>query len=656
MSHSKCFRCGALTDSVLPAPLCVTCHGREDETQRPQAARTNAPTAGFAPPPTDADTLSNPADPFGVLPAGGYRYGRLLGQGGMGCVYQAVRVATGQTVAVKKLRAERYFPGLIQRFVQEAQILGKVDHPNVVRLHDFVPTAGDPLLVMEFVDGPSLADRLIDGRPLSADLSARLIADAARGVQAVHAAGIIHRDLKPGNLLLTRDDRVKVTDFGLGKLAEADDGLTVVGGPVGGTPGYSAPEQVAESGASDARTDVWGLGACLYTALTARPPFLTGRANLTRVLSDPLAPPRTVNPAVPPVLDAIVCKCLERDPANRYQTAAALADDLDRYRRGDSTEAQPLPLRVRAWRRLRQVPRATAAAWAMTAAAVAVIAVLLAAGSAPAADKPVDVKAKLEEQFRAGRAVTLVPEKGLPRWSQWVEGGGVIRTSRTGDDTTEIETTARGLLKLIDPPGPSYRVKLEVRQLSAQNWDGAGVGFFVAHQTTPGPAGDVFDSAVVVQLNDLDPAASALGHQTPQPFYATQLGLYQHRRGVPRAPTHRKIHDPAVTFLAHPTWPGRWRRLEAVVAPTHLLVLWHGDCDEPAAPLPVVNKTAADLTQGWVSRRDSAAAYRKLGHLTHPDPQLVPPAWSAEGGFGLVCTGAAVTVRNVTVTPIVPDP
>ncbi|MEO2091149.1 MAG: serine/threonine-protein kinase, partial [Gemmataceae bacterium] len=451
MSHSRCFRCGVLTDSVLPAPLCVTCHGREDETQRPQAASTNTPTAAFAPPTTDAVTQTNPADPFGVLPAGGYRYGRLLGQGGMGCVYQAVRGSTGQTVAIKKLRAERYFPGLIQRFVLEARILSRLDHPNVVRLLDFVPAAGDPHIVMEFVDGQSLADRVVDGRPLAADTAARLIADAARGVQAVHDAGVIHRDLKPGNLLVTADGRVKVTDFGLGKLTEADDGLTVVGGPVGGTPGYSAPEQVAESGASDARTDVWGLGACLYAALTGRPPFLVGRANLTRVLSDPLVPPRAFNRHVPPVLDAIVCKCLERDPHLRYQSAADLADDLDRYRRGESTVARPLPWTARAWRRARAVPRATAAAWAMTAVAVTVAVAL--AGFAPARGeaglpkKPDRPLAELPGVLREDRPFTLVPPRGRPVTTEWLfgevpialrEDGSEVAFLRTGDGPSAV--------------------------------------------------------------------------------------------------------------------------------------------------------------------------------------------------------------------------
>ena len=655
MSHSKCFRCGALTDSVLPAPLCVTCHGREDDTHRPQAAPTDAPTAGFAPPTTDALTRTNPADPFGVLPAGGYVYGRLLGQGGMGCVYQAVRVSTGQTVAVKKLRAERYFPGLIQRFVREARILDKLNHPNVVRLLDFVPAAGDPHIVMEFVDGLSLADRLTDGRPLAADTAARLIADAARGVQAVHEAGVIHRDLKPGNLLVTADGRVKVTDFGLGKLTEADDGLTVVGGPVGGTPGYSAPEQVAESGASDARTDVWGLGACLYAALTGRPPFLVGRANLTRVLSDPLLPPRAFTPAVPPVLDAIACKCLERDPDLRYQSAAALADDLDRYRRGESTEARPLPWATRAWRRVRAIPRATAAAWAMTAAAVAVIAVLLTAGGTPAVAGPVDEKAQLEAQFRAGQAVTLVPATGLPRWSQWASGGGVVQASRMGDDSTEVETTTRGLLKLFDPPGLNYRVDLEVRQLSAQAWAGAGVGFFVGHERMTGPAGEQLDAAVSVRFNDIDPAVPALGRHTPQPFEAEQVMLYRHRPGAPSMYSRHRIHDPAAAFTAHPTWPGRWRRLSAEVSPDRLRVLWYGDSDLPLAdPVVVVDRSGDDLTGDWLNAREVAAANRSVGLRTHVDPDLIPTVWKPDGGFGLLCTGAAATFRNVTVTPTKP--
>ncbi|MEO2091583.1 MAG: serine/threonine-protein kinase, partial [Gemmataceae bacterium] len=335
MSSHTCPRCGAVTDPVLPGGLCGTCHGRADDTRQAVSVVADAPTPSFDPDVAGTLTFATPADttvthgeagadPFGVLPAGGYVYGEVLGTGGMGCVYKAVRVSTGQTVAIKKLRPERYTPSLLQRFVLEARILSRVDHPNVVRLHDFVPDPGDPHIVMDFVDGCSLADRLADGKGVPADLAARLTADAARGVAAAHAAGGIHRDLKPGNLLVTKADQIKVSDFGLGKVI-ADDGdsptLTATDSPIGGTPGYAAPEQVAEGGECDERTDVWGLGACLHAALTGRPPYPTGRANLTRVLSDPLVPPRAFNRHVPPVLDAIVCKCLEKDPARRYQSA-----------------------------------------------------------------------------------------------------------------------------------------------------------------------------------------------------------------------------------------------------------------------------------------------------------------------------------------------
>jgi hypothetical protein len=644
MSHSRCFRCGALTDSVLPATLCVTCHGREDETQRPPAAATNAPTAAFAPPTTDAVTQTNPADPFGVLPAGGYRYGRLLGQGGMGCVYQAVRVSTGQTVAIKKLRAERYFPGLIQRFVQEAHILSRLDHPNVVRLLDFVPAAGDPHIVMEFVDGQSLADRVVDGRPLAADTAARLIADAARGVQAIHDAGIIHRDLKPGNLLLTADGRVKVTDFGLGKLTEADDGLTVVGGPVGGTPGYSAPEQVAESGASDARTDVWGLGACLYAALTGRPPFMVGRANLTRVLSDPLLPPRAFNPHVPPVLDAIVCKCLERDPDLRYQSAAALADDLDRYRRGESTVARPLPWATRTWRRARQVPRATAAAWAMTAAAVAVAVTL--AGFAPPRDgagPPTDI-------LREDRPFTLVP-RGKPVTTEWLFGEVPIALRADGSEVAFFRTGNGPSAVLFRPQADSgYRLEADLRHIPPAIPIASCAGLIFAHQQST-TAGGTTDTFLSVDFCDAD-AVAAGGPPGPQ---RAMLRLHYYHTlpgGKPNGSHMCQVGKTVIRFTPAQAQPGPWRRITAEVTPAGVTVRWRGDADDLTANTELLTQvTAADINAEMRSKQEELRMVAK--DLARPIDRDVQVKWNPRGGVGVWATRAELEFRNVTFTPLI---
>jgi hypothetical protein len=680
MSSHTCPRCGVVTDPVLPGGLCVTCHGRADDTRQSVSVVADAPTPSFDPDTAGTFTFATPtdttvthgeagADPFGVLPAGGYVYGEVLGTGGMGCVYQAVRVSTGQTVAIKKLRAERYTPSLLRRFVQEARILSRVDHPNVVRLHDFVPDPGDPHIVMDFVDGCSLADRLADGKVLPPGEAARLMADAARGVAAAHAAGGIHRDLKPGNLLVTKADQIKVSDFGLGKLTDPGDGLTLTGDGqlVGGTPGYMAPEQIDETApACDARTDVWGLGACLYACLVGRPPFPTGTKNATRVLSDPLVPPRSVKPAVPPVLDAVVCKCLERDPANRYPTAADVAADLDRYLRGESTVAKPLPWATRVWRRARGVHRGLVVAWAV--AAIAGVIALLATPRPPrdlttiqplatGGEEKADALATLEAEFKAGRTVTLVPEKGLPRWSEWVDGGPDVHPSRLGDEAAEVETITLGALKLFARPGDRYRIELELRHLSGfvrANPLATWVGVFFAHTRAAGAegSGELLDSMMAVKFADIDLTLPDRGQPTPQPLNFAYWNLYRPHAGSPRWTSHHVLPD-GLRFAASPTLPGPWRRLVVDVTPDGVHARWY-EAAAPPLPDPLeMGVTAGKLGDVLRDVKAGIEAKRRVG-LKSENPAMFPTRWEPNGGIGLLCSGSALAFRNVAITPLNP--
>ncbi len=674
MSSHTCPRCGVVTDSVLPSGLCVTCHGRADDTRPSAVVVADAPTPPFDPDAAGTFTFASPADttltpggevgaaPFGVLPPGGYQYGEVLGQGGMGVVYKAVRRSTGQTVAVKMLRPERCFPGLLRRFAREAQLLGRLNHPNVVRLDDFVPDRGDPYIVMEFIDGCTLADRLGDGKTLPPDAAARLVADAARGVQAAHAAGVIHRDLKPGNLLLTRDERVKVTDFGLGKFTDPGDGETLTGAGqlVGGTPGYMAPEQVDDTAAGcDARTDVWGLGACLYACLVGKPPFPTGTRNATRVLSDPFVPPRAVNRTVPPVLDAIVSKCLEKDPAKRYPTAAAVADDLDRYRRGESTVAKPLSWAARAWRRARTVHRGLVAAWAV-AAITGVIALLATPRpSGPqstfqplvSGESKADALAALEAEYKTGRTVILVPEKGLPKWSEWVVGKTDIAESPTRDGSAYIQPIGTAAVKLFTPPAGSYEVTAELRHVSAQDVtddSGSQVGVMLFQGRNHGPDGTSVESYTTVSYHDW-------GWGRPpnsQKVAVTGWHTFFSEAGRAAAPSTNALATSITTFTAE-LLPGKWRRVKAEITPTGCRLYWCDDAADPAAETKLVAAyTTRELnTHAAQHRRVIGLMPREL--RMHPAP--VPAAWNPNGGFGVWCANSGLCFRNVTVRLTPPE-
>jgi serine/threonine-protein kinase len=226
------------------------------------------------------------------------------------------------------------------RFLAEAEAIARLRHPNVVQVYEVGQCAGQPYFSLEFCDGGSLAKKLA-GNPLPPREAAELVATLARAVQAAHEAGVIHRDLKPANVLLLADGTPKVTDFGLAKQAGADMTAT---GAVMGTPSYMAPEQAEGAKEVGAASDIYALGAILYECLTGRPPFKAATPLETLLLvktAEPVAP-RQLNPRVPRDLETIALKCLNKQPVRRYESAAALADDLTRFLKGEPIRARPV--------------------------------------------------------------------------------------------------------------------------------------------------------------------------------------------------------------------------------------------------------------------------------------------------------------------------
>jgi hypothetical protein len=230
----------------------------------------------------------------------------------------------------------------LDRFHWEARAVASLQHPGVVQIFDIGTSSGRPFLAIELCEGGSLASRL-DSRPWSSHRAAVMVEELARVVQAAHDRHIVHRDLKPENVLLTDTGRPKVTDFGLAKHLENDEGKTRTGAILG-TPSYMAPEQAAgRSKEVTTAADVYGLGAILYRLLTGRPPFQAESAadTLLQVLGEDPVPPRTLNPDVPRDLEAITLRCLEKPTGRRYPSAGELADDLRRFLDGSQTLARP---------------------------------------------------------------------------------------------------------------------------------------------------------------------------------------------------------------------------------------------------------------------------------------------------------------------------
>ncbi|MCO5166360.1 MAG: protein kinase [Planctomycetes bacterium] len=250
-----------------------------------------------------------------------------LGRGGMGVVYRAHDPATGARVALKVLlHAEAED---LLRFEREARLLAQVQHPDIVRLLELGrEPGGRPFVALELVEGESLAALLKRG-PLEPLEAARLFEPLARALAHAHARGVVHRDLKPDNVLIDREGRAKLSDFGLARRTDAGASRLTATGTLLGTPAYMAPEQAA-GGPVDARADVWGLGATLYAAVTGAPPFrATSLLDSVRaVLEDEVVSPDARGVALPPDLRRVIMTCLARDPAERFESADALADAL----------------------------------------------------------------------------------------------------------------------------------------------------------------------------------------------------------------------------------------------------------------------------------------------------------------------------------------
>ncbi len=282
------------------------------------------------------------AEPPPSIP--GYEIEGLLGRGGMGVVYKALHLALKRTVALKMVLAGRYAgPSELARFRIEAEAVARLQHPNIVQIHDVGETGGCPYIALEFVAGGNLASK-ITGKPMSARDSARLVEAVARAIQLAHSRNVVHRDLKPANILLAADGTAKITDFGLARQLDCDSGETHVG-DVMGTPSYMAPEQASgRAHAAGPATDIYALGAILYDCLTGRPPF-RGQSvveTLDQVRTQEPVPPSRWRKGVPLDLETICLKCLRKEPEKRYASAAELADELGRYLRGEPILARPV--------------------------------------------------------------------------------------------------------------------------------------------------------------------------------------------------------------------------------------------------------------------------------------------------------------------------
>lgn len=274
---------------------------------------------------------------------GDYELVREIACGGMGVVYEARQQSLQRTVAIKLiLGGQLASPAEIERFHREAEMAANLRHSNIVAVHEVGEHSGHHYFAMDYIAGHSLAGAVRE-TPLSGKKAAQYLVKVADAMRYAHQHGVLHRDLKPSNILIDADDEPHVTDFGLAKRVEGDSQLTATG-TVLGSPSYMSPEQAA--GRQDQigpATDIYGLGATLYELLTGRPPFRAESpvATMLQVLNIEPAPPRLLNASVDRDVETICLKCLDKEPARRYDSADALIDDLRHYLADEPIHARP---------------------------------------------------------------------------------------------------------------------------------------------------------------------------------------------------------------------------------------------------------------------------------------------------------------------------
>jgi WD40 repeat protein/tRNA A-37 threonylcarbamoyl transferase component Bud32 len=377
------------------------------EPSEPGSAQDQAAEAATLPPRQPAEQATGvfpgPSPPEGPRQFGDYELLEEIARGGMGVVFKARQISLNRTVALKMILTGQLASALdVARFRAEAEAAANLDHPNILPIYDVGEYEGQHYFSMKLIDGGSLATAL-QRRP-QADLRTLVdkLARVCRAVHFAHQRGVLHRDLKPANVLLDADGTPYVTDFGLAKKVEGDSRLTQSGAVVG-TPSYMAPEQARAARQLSTGADVYSLGAILYELLTGRPPFHGPSVldTILQVLEKEPDHPRRAAPHADPDLSVIALKCLEKDPAKRYESAAALADDLERWLRGEPILARPAGGAERAWKWARRRPALAALVSLLAVVAVGGLLTLAALlRLSQAREHEADLRAQEEQQRR----------------------------------------------------------------------------------------------------------------------------------------------------------------------------------------------------------------------------------------------------------------
>jgi serine/threonine-protein kinase len=601
----------------------------------PDLSRNNHPTVASQENPPDVPAPQGSLGPYQLLEE--------TACGGMGVVYKARHARLGRVVALKTIRRELgTTPGAVRRFEREVRAAARLQHPHIVPIYEVSEAAGRPYFTMPFLGGGSLGQRRAQliGNPQAA---VALLEKVARAVHHAHEAGILHRDLKPSNILLDERGEPLVSDFGLAKLQDLTEELTQSGEMLG-TPAYMAPEQAAGRNECVGRTaDVWALGVLLFELTTGRRPFAgEGREALLRQIqtADPPSP-RALCPQLDRGLETVILKCLEKEPARRYATAADLADDLARWSRGESPQARPQRWPGRLARAASRHP----GWWAAVAACLAVLAALALARHFGDPEPPQPQHSggperplqTAEARLARGEKVVLVGEAGGPAWSRVATEAEPTRVSVQPGQPLSLGTLGVGVVELLAEPQGAYRFRAQVRHDEDTGLGEAGLVLCYHKQATPL---GVEHCCCQLSFSDSGPASrryQAEGEKLPPRYSAVSLTLRRYRDRGPSSTVPLGVQRFFLPAALTPGGQPPWHDLAVTVRPDRLEAFWDGQ----------------SLGQvSWQKLHAEAPKLKWGGPGVTDDNPNFHPAPAPHQGLGLYLQRGAASFRRVIVEPL----
>jgi hypothetical protein len=605
----------------------------------PEAAVTVTRTIASTPGPGDAERHTIASQTQAITPGDlghptrlpdipGYRVEQMIGRGGMGVVYRAIDLTLNRVVALKVMHpGGRDYQHVMGRFDREVQALATIDHPNIVRIYGADDWHGFPYFTMQFVPGGPLSQHLgrFHGDPAAC---ARLVLRVARAVQALHDHGVIHRDLKPLNILLGDSDEPLVADFGLAKWIDDDpqSDYSVTGHPVG-TRQYMAPEQtLGKRSDYSAACDVWAIGVVLYELLAGRRPFADdGRGDLLKRIREeaPPAMPETV----PSELAAVVAKCLAKSASERYPTAAAVADDLERWLAGE-------PVSVAAPRRSRAGLMAAGLLGLVGLIALPAVAMLR-------NDTPTAVPKKgIPERLRDGERVKLIDANGrvlvepriLPGCNTTITKGPKGHALLNAAGFAAVELSGENL------PWP-VKLRAEYAVLPDRQNSTSRFGVYAGGKVTPGP----IPCQSIVHLTHQREQVGRNGNNRTQlirEFYGFHLAAWT--RFPPGSQASFPGSDRTITVPSDPDDTLDWYKVELVISPDILTGTWNGLPVGPVFGSRAPGRQPHQCIEWWSGLVDQPGGPHNFA------PPYIGP------GLGLCAFNGAAAYRNVTLEAVTP--